>query len=133
MEILIERIHEIIKTENLRERTKKPNKVHRRWFIFSYLRKNNYVLREIAELFGMNHATIIHGITQAELFERAKDEMYLIDTKDLFEEFKNKKIKLKERNLIQDIMESKNLYDLTKIKRRLQNNVYKFSDKNDLY
>jgi len=133
MEILIERIHEIIKTENLRERTKKPNKVHRRWFIFSYLRKNNYVLREIAELFGMNHSTIIHGITQAELFERAKDEMYLIDTKDLFEEFKNKKIKLKERNLIQDIMESKNLYDLTKIKRRLQNNVYKFSDKNDLY
>jgi hypothetical protein len=58
--------------------------------------------------------------------------MYLIDTKDLFEEFKNKKIKLKERNLIQDIMESKNLYDLTKIKKRLQNNVYKFSDKNDL-
>ena len=133
MEILIERIHEIIKTENLRERTKKPNKVHRRWFIFSYLRKNNFIYREIAEIFGMNHATIIYGITQAELFERAKDEMYLIDTKDLFEEFKNKKIKLKERNLIQDIMESKNLYDLTKIKRRLQNNVYKFSDKNDLY
>jgi hypothetical protein len=80
----------------------------------------------------MNHATIIYGITQAELFEDIKDEMYLIDTKDLFEEFKNKKIKLKERNLIQDIMESKNLYDLTKIKKRLQNNVYKFSDKNDL-
>ena len=132
MEILIERIHEIIETENLRERTKKPNKVHRRWFIFAYLRKNNFVLREIAELFQMNHATIIYGITQAELFEDIKDEMYLIDTKDLFEEFKNKKIKLKERNLIQDIMESKNLYDLTKIKKRLQNNVYKFSDKNDL-
>jgi hypothetical protein len=29
-------------------------------------------------------------------------------------------------------MESKNLYDLTKIKKRLQNNVYKFSDKNEL-
>jgi len=132
MEILIERIHEIIKTENLTKRSKKPNKVHRRWFIFSYLRKNNYVLREIAELFQMNHATIIHGITQAELFEDIKDEMYLIDTKDLFEEFKNKKIKLKERNLIKDIMESKNLYDLTKIKKRLQNNVYKFLDKNEL-
>jgi transposase len=132
MEILIERIHEIIETENLRERTKKPNKVHRRWFIFSYLRKNNFIYREIAEIFGMNHATIIYGITQAELFEDIKDEMYLIDTKDLFEEFKNKKIKLKERNLIQDIMESKNLYDLTKIKKRLQNNVYKFSDKNGL-
>ena len=132
MVILIERIHEIIKTENLRERTKKPNKVHRRWFIFAYLRKNNYVYREIAELFQMNHATIIHGITQAEVFERAKDEMFLIDTLDLFQEFKNKTIKIKERNLIQDIMESKNLYDLTKIKKRLQNNVYKFSDKNGL-
>jgi hypothetical protein len=125
METLIERIHEIIKTENLRERTKKPNKVHRRWFIFSYLRKNNFIYREIAEIFGMNHATIIYGITQAELFERSKDEMFLIDTLDLFEEFNNKTIKIKERNLIQDILESKNLYDLTKIKKRLQNNVYK--------
>lgn len=132
MENLIDRIHEIIETENLRERTKKPNKVHRRWFIFAYLRKNNYVLREIAELFDMNHATIIHGIRQAELFEKVKDEMFLIDTLDLFQEFKNKTIKIKDRNLIQDIMESKNLYDLTKIKKRLQNNVYKFSDKNEL-
>ena len=132
MENLIERIHEIIETENLRERTKKPNKVHRRWFIFAYLRKNNYVLREIAELFNMNHATIIHGIRQAQLFEQVKDEMFLIDTLDLFQEFKNKTIKIKDRDLIQDIMESKNLYDLTKIKRRLQNNVYKFSDKNEL-
>jgi hypothetical protein len=132
MENLIERIHEIIETENLRERTKKPNKVHRRWFIFAYLRKNNYVLREIAELFNMNHATIIHGIRQAELFEKVKDEMFLIDTLDLFQEFKNKTIKIKDRDLIQDIMESKNLYDLTKIKRRLQNNVYKFSYKNEL-
>lgn len=132
MENLIDRIHEIIETENLRQRTKKPNKVHRRWFIFAYLRKNNYVLREIAELFDMNHATIIHGIRQADLYEKVKDEMFLIDTLDLFEEFKNKTIKIKERNLIQDIMESKNLYDLTKIKIRLQNNVYKNLDKNEL-
>jgi len=132
MENLINRIHEIIETENLTQRTKKPNKVHRRWFIFSYLRKNNYVLREIAELFDMNHATIIHGIKKAEFYEQVKDEMFLIDTLDLFEEFKNKMLKIKERNLIQDIMESKNLYDLTKIKRRLENNVYKFSDKNEL-
>ena len=132
MENLIERIHEIIETENLTQRTKKPNKVHRRWFIFSYLRKNNYVLREIAELFDMNHATIIHGIKKAEFYEQVKDEMFLIDTLDLFEEFKNKMFKIKERNLIQDIMENKNLYDLTKIKRRLQNNVYKNLDKNEL-
>ena len=132
MENLIDRIHEIIETENLRQRTKKPNKVHRRWFIFAYLRKNNYVLREIAELFDMNHATIIHGIRQAQLFEKVKDEMFLIDTLDLFQEFKNKTIKIKERNLIQDIMESKNLHDLTKIKRRLQNNVYKNLYKNEL-
>lgn len=131
METLINRIHEIIETENLRERTKKPNKVHRRWFIFAYLRKNKFVLREIAELFGMNHATIIHGITQAALFERAKDEMYLIDTIDLFEEFNNTTIKIKERNLIDDILESKNYHDLAKIKKRLQNNVYKFMNKNE--
>jgi phage antirepressor YoqD-like protein len=79
----------------------------------------------------MNHATIIHGIKKAEFYEQVKDEMFLIDTLDLFEEFKNKMLKIKERNLIQDIMDSKNLYDLTKIKRRLQNNVYKNLDKNE--
>jgi hypothetical protein len=132
MENLIERIHEIIETENLRQPTKKPNKVHRRWFFFVYLRKNNYVLREIAELFELNHATIIHGIKKAEFYEQVKDEMFLIDTLDLFEEFNNKIIKVKERNLIEDIMKSKNLYDLTKIKRRLENNIYKNLDKNEL-
>jgi len=131
METLIDRIHQIIETENLRERSKKPTKVHRRWFIFAYLRKNNYILREIAELFGMNHATIIHGITQAKIFGRAKDEMYLIDTKDLFQEFNNSTIKIKERNLIDDIMQGKNYHDLAKIKKRLQNNVYKFMNKNE--
>jgi hypothetical protein len=80
----------------------------------------------------MNHSTIIHGITQSKLFGRAKDEIYLIDTKDLFEEFNNKKIELKKRNLIQDILDAKNYHDLTKIKKRLENNVYKFSDKNEL-
>ena len=65
---MIERIKEIIETEKLNERSKKPNKVYRRWFLFIWLRKNKFLFREISEMFGMHHATILHGIGQAEIF-----------------------------------------------------------------
>lgn len=128
----IERIHQIIKIEKLFEKSKKQNKVHRRYFIYDYLRKNEYRLREIAELFNVDHSTIIYGINQVNLFEQTKDEMFYIDTLDLFQEFNGVKIKQRSRSLINDIMASTHLNDLTKIQRRLLNNGYKFYDKNEL-
>lgn len=128
----IERIHQIIKIEKLFEKSKKQNKVHRRYFIYDYLRKNEYRLREIAELFNVDHSTIIYGINQVNLFEQTKDEMFYIDTLDLFQEFNGVQIRTKPRSLINDILESTHLNDLTKIQRRLLNNGYKFYDKNEL-
>ena len=125
-------IHELIAAYDLTNKCRDRGLIYKRAYLYHELRTSGFSLSQIGEIFGKHHATIIHGITQSKLFGRAKDEMYLIDTKDLFEEFNNKKIELKERNLIQDIMESKNLYDLTKIKKRLQNNVYKFLDKNEI-
>lgn len=121
---MIQRIKEIIETEKLNEQSKKPNKVYRRWFLFIWLRKNKFLFREISEMFNMHHATILHGIIQAEIFEKQNDELYFLETKDLYLEFKDKKIIFKERNLIEDILNCKNLHQLSHIKTRLQHNQY---------
>ena len=91
MENLIDRINEIIETENLRERTKKPTKVHRRWFLFSLLRNKGVIFQKIGDMFGMDHATILYGVRQVEIYKKAKDEFYLMDTADLEEIFNNLK------------------------------------------
>lgn len=122
---MIERIKEIIEKENLKERTKKPKKVHRRWFLFKLLRKNEVTYTNIAEIFNMNHATIIYGIHQVEKYEKQKDEIYLLDTKDLNFEFNNVQMILKERNLSEDVLNCNNLQALTKIKCRINNSIYK--------
>ena len=125
---MIERIKQIIEDEKLNKRSKKPNKVYRRWFLFIWLRKNKFLFREISEMFGIHHATILHGIIQAEIFEKQNDELYFLATKDLYLEFKDKRIIFKERNLIEDINNCKNMHQLSQIKTRLQHNQYKRDD-----
>ena len=71
MENLI-RIKEIIEEEQLKIRNQNPIKVSRRWFFYLWLRKNGFILREIGELFNVGHATVIHGIKQAEYFQTKK-------------------------------------------------------------
>jgi hypothetical protein len=83
-------------------------------------------------MFGMDHATILYGVRQVEIYKKAKDEFYLMDTADLEEIFNDVKIQMKSRDLVQDVLDSKNYHDLVKIKKRLQNNVYKNLDKNEL-
>ena len=125
---MIERIKQIIEDEQLKKNCNRPEKVYRRWFFYCYLRKQKFYLREIAEIFDKHHATIIHGIRQAEFFENQKDEFYLLHTKDLFQEFNDKTLFFDKRNLIEDVENAKNFQDLCKIKRRINQNIYERDD-----
>jgi hypothetical protein len=124
MENLINRIKEIIEEEQLQIRNQNPIKVSRRWFFYLWLRKNGFVLREIAELFNVGHATVIHGIKQAEYFQTKKNDKYLLFTSDLYLEFMDKKISFDKRNLATDVMNCKNFQMLVIIKKRIKNNLY---------
>ena len=125
---MIERIKEIIEQEQLKKLCKDPEKVYRRWFFYCYLRKRKYYFREIAQIFDKHHATIIHGIKQAEIFEKQNDQLYFLHTKDLFQEFNDKTLFFDKRNLIEDIQNAKNFKDLCKIKRRINQNIFKRDD-----
>lgn len=122
---MIKRIEEIIEEQNLREKTRHRYLVHRRWFLFVILRKHGIKFQRIAEMFDLNHSTIIYGISMAEFFEKQQDELFLLDTLELQKEFAGKEIVFVQRNLKEDILKCDSMGDLSLVQCRLKNNQYK--------
>jgi len=122
---MIKRIEEIIEEQNLREKTRYRYLVHRRWFLFVILRKHGIKFQRIAEMFDLNHSTIIYGISMAEFFEKQQDELFLLDTLELQKEFAGKEIIFVQRNLKEDILKCDSMGDLSLVQCRLKNNQYK--------
>lgn len=122
---MIKRIEEIIEEQNLREKTRYRYLVHRRWFLFVILRKHGIKFQRIAEMFDLNHSTIIYGISMAEFFEKQQDELFLLDTMELQKEFAGKEIIFVQRNLKEDILKCDSMGDLSLVQCRLKNNQYK--------
>ena len=122
---MIKRIEEIIEEQNLREKSRYRYLVHRRWFLFGILRKHGIKFQRIAEMFDLNHSTIIYGISMAEFFEKQQDELFLLDTMELQKEFAGKEIVFIQRNLVEDILKCDSMGDLSLVQCRLKNNQYK--------
>lgn len=122
---MIQRIKEIIEEQGLNKKCRKRNLVHKRAYLFNFIRKHGVCFREIGELFNLTHATIIHGCSMAELYEKNKDELYLLDTIELQKEFENVEIKVETRNLIDDIINCKTMSEVSVIQGRLKNFQYK--------
>lgn len=121
---MIKRIEEIIEEQNLREKSRYRYIVHRRWFLFDILRKHGIKFQRIAEMFDLNHSTIIYGISMAEFFEKQQDELYLLDTMELQKEFAGKEIIFVQRNLVEDVLKCDSMGDLSLVQCRLKNNQY---------
>lgn len=122
---MIKRIEEIIEEQNLREKSRYRYLVHRRWFLFVILRKHGIKFQRIAEMFDLNHSTIIYGISMAEFFEKQQDELFLLDTMELQKEFAGKEIVFIQRNLVDDVLKCDSMGDLSLVQCRLKNNQYK--------
>jgi hypothetical protein len=121
---MIDRIEQIIIDENLKEKTKYRYIVHKRWYLFILLRKHKIKYKRIGEMFNLNHSTIIYGISMGNFYENKMDELYLLDTLKLKNEFEGKEIIFEQRNLINDICNCKSMQELLLIKARLKNNQY---------
>ena len=122
---MIKRIEEIIEEQNLMKKGRTRYLVHRRWFLFDILRKHGIKYQRIGQMFDLNHATVIYGISMAQFFEKQKDELYLLDTMELQKEFAGKEIIFMQRNLKDDILKCDSMNDLSLVQCRLKNNQYK--------
>jgi hypothetical protein len=75
---MIHKMNEVVKLiERYGLKTPKRNRelVYQRYYIYKELHKF-MILERIGKLFGKDHATVIHGIKMAKMFEHMKDELY---------------------------------------------------------
>jgi hypothetical protein len=73
----IEKIKEIIVEYDLRNKTRIPSMVYRRQYLFYKLKQLGLRLRDIAEMFDMNHCSILYGMNRHMMWSKSKDQMYL--------------------------------------------------------
>ncbi len=73
----LEKIKEIIVEYDLRNKTRIPSMVYRRQYLFYKLKQLGLRLRDIAEMFDMNHCSILYGMNRHMMWSKSKDQMYL--------------------------------------------------------
>jgi len=118
---MIELIKEIIEQDGLAHKNRKREIVHRRIYLFRKLREDGHTLKGIANLFNMNHATILHGLNTYKNLVETNDKLFLHDI-----EYYKLLLSLErpELDLRKEIKEAKNLKDLRKIQLRIRNKFY---------
>ena len=122
MDDLIKAVKYYIEKDDLKKRCRKRKYIHKRIYFFYILREAGATLQEIADLFDLNHATVIHGIKRYKELRDTNDRLLKLDLVEY-----TGKIKLKKRtyNLRKDILKATTVADLGVIKRRTENNLYK--------
>ena len=73
----LEKIKEVIVEYDLRNKTRIPSMVYRRQYLFYKLKQLGLRLRDIAEMFDMNHCSILYGMNRHMMWSKSKDQMYL--------------------------------------------------------
>jgi len=118
---MIELIKEIIEQDELAQKNRKREIVHRRIYLFRKLREDGHTLKGIGSLFNMNHATILHGLNTYKNLVETNDKIFLHDI-----EYYKLLLSLErpELDLRKEIKEAKNLVDLRKIQARIKNNLF---------
>lgn len=119
-----ELVIEIINKHDLIKRCRKLMYVNKRSFLMLKLYNDGYNLRQIGELFKLNHATVIHNIKRAEWFEKTNERIYLDDTRELRLELMQHPVSRNVNDLITDVMDCKSLRGLEQIQVRILKKQY---------
>ena len=122
MEDLIKKVQYHIRKDGLKSKCRKPYYIHRRMYLFNLLRNAGVTYNRIAELFDLNHATIIHGIKRYKNLKQTADAFLLLNIADYDTKFKLHK---HEYNLKRDILKATTIRDLKIIKGRTEKQLYK--------
>ena len=119
---MVDLIKKIIQKDGLDKKCRKITTVNKRMYLFNELRNRGLTFYQIAEMFKMNHSTIIHGIKRYNQFTAALDVSLKLDTevyRQLIENAPQQKYSLEK-----DILEAETLQELRTIKRKLYKNLY---------
>jgi hypothetical protein len=110
---------ELIKRDKLRKKNRKRELINKRIFIFSMLRNEGMTFQQIADLFNLNHSTVIHGINRYKDLKSTRDFSLNLDTQEYKCFFEDKNFSLHD-----DILKAKTIKHLMLIKDRIKKGLY---------
>ena len=122
MEELMNSVLHYIEKDELKKRCRQRKYVHKRIYFFNVLRTAGYTYQSIGDLFGLNHATIVHGIKTYKVLKKAKDPLMFLDIAEYDGKFKLNNTKY---DLKTDILKATTIRDLEIIKGRTEKELYK--------
>jgi hypothetical protein len=100
------------------------HKVYQRYYLFLFLRSHRLTLEEIANIFGMDHSTVVYGLKQANIMKR--DRLFLRITDDLRQKFEQYTAMdyLVERNMMLDVLECSSFWEMRKLQEDIKKGLY---------
>jgi hypothetical protein len=100
------------------------HKVYQRYYLFLFLRSHRLTLEEIANIFGMDHSTVVYGLKQANIMKR--DRLFLRITDDLRQKFEQYTAMdyLVERNMMLDVLQCSSFWEMRKLQEDIKKGLY---------
>lgn len=76
----LEKINDIIEKYSLKNKTRRRDVLFKRYFVYNELRNYGLSLSMIGEIFGKNHATVLHGLRVHKDMLSYRDVDYVAET-----------------------------------------------------
>jgi len=111
----------------LKSKNRSRDYLYRRYYLYNELRKMNYTLTEIGNMFGGKHySTIIHGIRQHEDLHRFGYEDYKIATKQIADVLHGSTMPYTDDypDLQKDVLKAKTYTQFKKLQRHIKLGKY---------
>ena len=126
----VEIIESLINEYGLKSKNRSRDYLYRRYYLYNELRKIDYTLTEIGNMFGgKHHATILHGLRQHDDLHRFGYEDYKIATRRIDEVLHGSTLPYydDEPDLIKDVLKAKTYSQFKKIQRHIKLGKYEKS------
>lgn len=85
----LELVQKFIDKYDLKEKSRYRYQLDKRYFLFNILKNDGMSFSLIGRIFGLSHATVMHGIKNHKEWFYINDPSYRENTKELREEFKH--------------------------------------------
>jgi len=107
MEELIKDIEFLISKDNLRQKNRKREKIHKRMYLYNMLKDYGYSYVRIAAMFSNHHATVIHAIYEYKQLKEINDKILYNDTNEYIKFFKKRqKVYAEAKQKLIDLVDS---------------------------
>lgn len=128
----LEKINELIEKYGLKHVTRRRDVLFKRYFIFNELRTYGLSLTMIGEIFGKNHATVLHGLRVHKDMLSYRDADYVSETACIQADLEGLEFawistpfkRDRYYDLKEDILEAKNYSTFKRIQRRVKMGFY---------